>query len=170
MFRDYLRTHPEVRDAYAALKESRLQNKDSFKKKGPHFTGYTLGKEPFIREVLQKAGFNRLRFVKCTHPREWEAYHRIRKAQIFDSNPMAYVADHPTLNAENHFHFILGRGMDVATVAQVEFLNRREAALRTLATDAPYSGQGYEKEMMFLIEKWSMQQGRRMIKLRGCFS
>jgi hypothetical protein len=73
LFRDYLRTHPESLAEYAELKTHLLTQKESFEKNNSLFTGYNLGKDAFIRKILQQAGFNRLRFMKCTHYAEWEA-------------------------------------------------------------------------------------------------
>ncbi len=48
-FRDYLRTHPDARDAYGALK---MANAEKFRY---DIDGYIEAKGPFIREMLVKA-------------------------------------------------------------------------------------------------------------------
>lgn len=49
-FRDWLRSHPEVRDAYGVLKRSLAQNH-------PHdIAAYIHGKEPFIKNSMIAAG------------------------------------------------------------------------------------------------------------------
>ena len=55
LFRDYLRQHPDARDEYAKLKEDLLQKKSSYEKNNSSFTGYNLGKDDFIRKILQAA-------------------------------------------------------------------------------------------------------------------
>lgn len=62
-FRDYLRHSPTARIEYALLKEELLKLPSSFQKNNPLLTGYNLGKDEFIRKVLQKTGFNRIRIM-----------------------------------------------------------------------------------------------------------
>ena len=73
LFRDYLRQHPNKRDEYIKLKEDLLKKKSSYEKNNSLFTEYNLGKDAFIRKILQAANFNRIRMVKCTHYAEWNA-------------------------------------------------------------------------------------------------
>lgn len=80
-FRDYLRTHPERRDAYALLKEQLAAPSDAFaKKEGKTFTNYTHAKHDFIQETLRLVGFNALRMVRVAHEAEWKAYRAIEQA------------------------------------------------------------------------------------------
>lgn len=164
LFRDYLRQHLEARDEYARLKEMLLKNPSSFEKKNSLFAGYTLGKGDFINRILKESGFNRLRFLKCAHYTEWEAYHQIRDEQIFSPIYIDYDRNHPTITAENHFHFVLCQGTQIVSTAHVEFLNAHEAALRTLATDAPFQNQGFGKALVTLLERWVKLQGREILK------
>lgn len=168
LFSDHLRSHPESVSEYAKIKEQLLLEEGSFKKQEGHlFTGYNLGKDAFIRRILEKEGYARHRFLKETHIKEWESYHRIRKEQIFDRTHVVYDPNHPTIHAKGNFHFILCLGMNVVTVAHVEFLNEFEVALRSLATDEPYKKQGLGKTMMELLEKWIKHQGKKVIRLHA---
>lgn len=72
-FRDYLRNHTNKRDDYARLKEELIQDESSFTKENSPFTNYTLRKGDFIRGILRKAGFNRIRMLKCNDNTEWAA-------------------------------------------------------------------------------------------------
>lgn len=167
VFRDHLRANPQALKEYAELKKNLLSIASSFQKQERHlFSGYNLGKDAFIRKVLKVAEFDRLRFLKCTHYEEWEAYHHIVTEQIFDPIHVAYDRNHPSITAENHFHFVLSKGTVIVTVAHVEFLNENEAALRSLATDENYKRRGFGKVMMDLLEKWLKQQGKTIIKIR----
>lgn len=116
---------------------------------------------------MKKSGFNKHRFVLCTHYSEWEHYHRIRKEQIFDPINVEYDPNHPTINAPLHFHLILYKGINIVAVAHIEFLSESDAVLRSLATDAPYQTQGFGKEMMILLEKWIKIEGRQVIKMHA---
>ena len=167
LFRDYLRDNPAIRDEYAHLKKDLLKEKSSFEKHNSLFTGYNLGKNTFINKVLRQAGFDRLRVARCTHYAEWEAYHRIRSDQIFNPIHVVYDHNHPTLTAENHYHFVLYKGTDIVTVAHLEFLNDHEATFRSLATDKHYKKNGYGSYMMNFLERWVKQQQRQVIKIHA---
>lgn len=168
IFRDHLRSNPDSLLKYAELKDSLLADESSLSKQdGKFFTGYNLGKDAFIRQILDAEGYNKQRFLRVTHNLEWENYHRIRKEQIFDPINVTYDPNHFSINAEGHFHFILCRGTEIVSVAQIEFLSDKEAALSTFATDIPYKQQGYAKEMLMLLERWVKSQGIEVIKMHS---
>jgi GrpB-like predicted nucleotidyltransferase (UPF0157 family) len=62
-FRDYLRTHPNIRDEYAAVKREILKDETSHDKIDG-FPLYTIRKRNFIDEVIKNMGYNRLRVLK----------------------------------------------------------------------------------------------------------
>lgn len=168
LFRDYLRSHPQACTEYSVLKQQLLQNASSFEKHhGDMFVGYTLGKHEFIQNIGAKAGFNGFRFLKCSHSTEWEAFHRIRKEQLFDPINVIYDKNHPTITAADHFSFVLYKGNQIVSVAFVQFLNETEAALRSLATDEPYKNKGYAKKLMHHLEHWIKRQGKTVIKMHA---
>ncbi len=166
-FRDYLRAHEDDRIAYAALKEQLLKDPKSYEQVDSRLMGYTLGKDEFIKNVLQKAGFNQFCVNFCNHDNEWETYHRIREEQIFTRINIIYDRNHPTLTADTHYHFVLYKGTKVVSVAHVELLNLKEAALRTLATDEPHKRHGYGTYMMHFLEKWLKHQGITIFKMHA---
>ena len=166
-FRDYLRDNSELVQEYNQLKKSLLQKSDSYQKNKSMFTGYNLGKDEFIKKILSLSGFDKIRFLKAAHIKEWKDYHRIRREQIFEASDLIYDENHFSINAENHFHFILCKGVDVITIAHVEFLNKEEAAIRFLATDDLYKCRGYASYIMKLLEKWIKQNGINIIKLHA---
>ena len=160
-FRDWMRNNPQDRDAYANLKNNLAE-------KFPNdIEAYCIGKDEFVANIDAKAGWNGFRFVMAFTPKEWEAYHRIRKEQIFAPLNIIYDENHPTLAAEDHFHFVLYKGSKIVSVTHVEFLNQAEAAIRSLATDEPYKRNGYGGYIMQLVEKWIKSQGRNIIKLHA---
>ena len=48
-FRDYLRSHDDIRDQYTELKQTLVKNPPSHQKVNGAFYGYTLGKNDFIK-------------------------------------------------------------------------------------------------------------------------
>ncbi|MCP5469294.1 MAG: GNAT family N-acetyltransferase [Chlamydiales bacterium] len=135
-FRDYLRAHPQVRDAYAQLKKELTQNPNIFEKENSMFTRYNLGKDAFIRDVLNKAGYNRLRMVRCVHHIEKKEAERFQSH--FDDNE----------------HFVLCLGTKVIGYAHIE-----KNKIWMLTVDKKYDGKGYEKEFLKWIEKWLKRHG-----------
>lgn len=106
-FRDYLREHEDTRVAYGMLKNDLLKKQSSFKKNGSMFAGYTLGKDAFIRDVMQKSGFKRLRMTKCVHHGE---IHYV-STQGFDTS---------LLTAPQHQLFMLHHGVEIIGYAHIE--------------------------------------------------
>jgi GrpB-like predicted nucleotidyltransferase (UPF0157 family)/GNAT superfamily N-acetyltransferase len=160
-FRDWMRTHPEDADNYADLK---LKLTAQF---ANDRLRYTIGKENFVASIDNKTGFSGLRIVKALTDREWEAYHRIRKQQIFDLIGIEYDYNHYTYKEESHTHLTLYKGSVIAGAAQLERLNTDEAALRPFAIDAAYQNHGLGSAFLASIERWLKQQGCRILRLHA---
>ena len=160
-FRNWMHNNPADRNAYAELKIKLAQQFPECIK------SYCIGKDNFIANIDAKAGWDSFRFLMAATPKEWEEYHRIRREQIFAPINVVYDENHPSLTAENNFHFVLYKGTKIVCVAHVEFLNESEAAIRSLATDEPYKRNGYGIYMMKLLEKWIKSQGHNIIKIHA---
>ena len=161
MFRDYLRTHDEARDAYAAIKDELLSKESSFHlQEGRMFSGYNLGKDAFIRRILNEAGFSRTQFLKCVHHREWEEYQRIEAEHIFPCGTGAHIQN--DVNDENHTHFILCNGTQIVSIAQVE-RKGHQAIIHKIATDKKEQGKGFGSSILSMIEKWCHRQGDKCV-------
>ena len=170
-FRDYLRKHEEVRLEYAALKEQLLQDPQSYQRSKSIFSGYNLGKNQFIKNILNKAGFNNFNINFCMHDNEWTTYHRIREKQIFSPINVDYDRNHPSITAENNYHLVLYKGTNIVAVAHIELLKDGVTiALRSLATDDPYKQQGCGSYIMKILETWGKYQERQYIKMHARLS
>lgn len=134
VFRDYLRSHPEIRDEYGALKTKLLQDKSSFVKQDAMFTGYNLGKDALIRRVLKETKFDRLRFLRCVHREEWKAAKHLRQHYFFDKvpiqDPYEWTFIHP-----DHVHFVLCKGVEVIGYAHIQLWPKSRAAIRILVLE-----------------------------------
>jgi len=152
-FRDYLRSHPKIRDEYARLKHALLEKKSSHEKNDSMFTGYNLGKNAFINKVLKLAGFERLRFVICTHYDEWEAAKSLRKRYFFDkinvSDPYEWTFKH-----ENHVHFVLYKGVEIVGYAHIQLWPKSRAAIRIIVIEEKQRNQGFGSQFLKWIEIW----------------
>lgn len=158
LFRDYLRDHPDVRDAYASLKHDLLQQESSFQKQNSMFTGYNLGKDGFIRGVLKKAGLTSLRFVRATHYVEWEAAKKFRQEYFFDkvpvSDPYTWTFDHP-----DHVHFVLYQGVDIIGYAHIQQWHDQRVAMRIIVVDTARRRKGHGRQFPRWVEQWLKQKG-----------
>ncbi|MBA3602463.1 MAG: GNAT family N-acetyltransferase [Parachlamydiaceae bacterium] len=163
LFRDYLREHPDARDEYAKLKETLLKEKASFEKNNSIFTGYNLGKDAFIRKILKKSSFNRIRIMKCTHYAEWEAAKRLRLKYFFEplsiDDPYTWTFDH-----KEHAHLILYHGVEIIGYAHIQFWPNQRAALRIIVIDEPYRQHSFGSQFLQLCEKWLKKQGIRSLQ------
>lgn len=158
LFTDYLRNHPDARDEYAKLKEDLLKEKSSYEKNNSLFTGYNLGKNAFIRKILQAANFNRIRIMKCTHYAEWDAAERLRNKYFFDplsiSDPYKWTFDHP-----EHAHLVLYQGVEIIGYAHIQFWPNQRVALRIIVIDEEHRKQGLGSQFLQLCELWLKRQG-----------
>lgn len=166
-FRDTLRTNDALRVAYQDLKMKLANDPINFERIAGRFPRYTLLKHDWINGVLDGAGYKALSVVRCTHFREWEAYHRIRTEQIFTPINVKYNPNHPTIGNENHHHFVCMHGTKIVSVAHIEFLDGNEAALRSLATDEPFKCQGYGRHLLGFLECWLMHHGKKVLKMHA---
>lgn len=154
LFRDYLRKNTKERDEYATLKDTLLQDDNSFiKKNNALFAGYTLQKGPFIRKVLQKAGFNRVRILKCTDPEEWNAAKHFRQKYFFGkvniSDPYHWTFNHP-----DHVHFMLYQGVEMIGYAHIILWPEARAAMRIIVIDESKRNNNFGGQFLALCEKW----------------
>ena len=161
VFRDYLRRNIEVRNEYAALKYNTLQHQSSFQKNNSIFTGYNLAKDGLIRDVLNKSGFNRLRFLKCTHYAEWDAVKNLRK-QYFANITSGNDPCEWTFNHQDHEHLILCQGTRVVAYAHLQTLSNIQVILKILVADDTKRSD-YAKQLHTLIEKWLTKHNRSIV-------
>jgi GrpB-like predicted nucleotidyltransferase (UPF0157 family) len=164
LFRDYLRSHPEARDEYAALKLDLVNKESSHARISGRFRGYNLGKDAFIKGVLEKAGFEGLCLKICTHYDEWNAARHFRQKYFFDQVPV----DDPdtwTFEHQDHLHLVLYKGTQIIGYTHIQLCPEDKAALRILVIDEPFQGQGYESHFLNLCEKWLKQKGYKTLHM-----
>lgn len=154
MFRDYLRSHPQVRDDYARLKQDLLQDESSFmREENSRFPNYTLRKGDFIRSVLKEAGFNRMRILKCNDDMEWAAAKHFRDQYFFGphgiEDPYTWTFNHP-----EHAHLAFYQGTEVIGYAHIQFWPDSRTAIRIIVVDENKRSQNAGSQFLALIEKW----------------
>jgi len=158
LFRDYLRNSAVVRDEYSALKQKLLEKKESYRKNEHQLTGYNLGKDKFIRNILIKAGYNGLGFRFCSHHFEWESYKRICQEQIFAPLGKIYDSNHPDLFSPDYYYFVLCKGVNIVSIAKLYLADNNVSEIKYITTDEPYKKRGYSSYLTKLIKKWIRTQ------------
>lgn len=147
VFRDYLRSHPLARDTYAKLKENLAQSSEAALKPKGFFKGYTLGKDSFIRETLQKTGFNRLRFLRCAHGYEHAA---VQQMQALESGPLCLTLSSRRSGLEECF--VLYQGVEIKGCGFAKSLGNGvvEVKIHTF----PHLPPLYAETLETLVKKW----------------
>lgn len=152
-FRDFLRSHPNARGEYAAIKQNLLQDPASFEKNSAMFTGYNLGKDAFIRRTLKESGFSKIRFLRCTHYKEWEKAKLFRQKYFFDlvkiDDPYTW-----TFNHDLHLHFVLYEGTEVIGYSHIQIWSDERVAMRIIVIDEDKRNKDFGSKFLSLIEKW----------------
>lgn len=149
LFREYLLNHPEDLKTYEDLKRSLA---DTFL---DDRMAYTLGKDRFIKEIIEKSGFTGKLIVQALTESDWESYHRIKKEQVFEPKGLDY--DPMSLNKE-HYHFVLIQGVTSVGVAEIMITKVGLTEMKAFALDAPYQNHGLETWFLQRLERWMRQQ------------
>lgn len=157
-FRDYLRTNPDVRDEYAALKLSILGDETAHQRVGKlSFPVYTLKKSAFISKIIKNIGFNRLRVLKCITENEWEAVKSFRR----DYFHRLGIGDPIRENLEdgNHEHFLLYRGTEIIGYADIRIFSKKAAMLCVFEIHSKNESLWF----IALIKKWAKVHGYKFL-------
>lgn len=161
-FRDYLRTHDDVRDAYAALKRSLVQDPDTHLKVGNRFVNYSLRKDHFIKSVLEQAGFKGIIYNFCIHDREWETIQKWREDYFLKhqgiQDPNTDTFDHP-----DHIHMIMSQGPTIVGYAHIEHFSQDDVRFKLMIIDEPYQNQNFQSMFQEFCTKWFTQKGWRLV-------
>ncbi|AIK97081.1 hypothetical protein ID47_10605 [Candidatus Paracaedibacter acanthamoebae] len=152
-FCDYMRHHPDSRQAYQVLKYKLLLDPTSFVRVNGRFPKYTLEKNIFIKSVLDQAGYKGITFNFCLHYAEWEAAKQFRQTYFFDpmqiDDPYTWTFNHP-----EHVHLVMYRGTKIIGYAHIQLWKDGLAALRIIVIDEEARYQGFGTQFLVLIEKW----------------
>lgn len=166
LFRDYLRTHSEARDAYTSLKLELVKQEDIPTRIRGGFKAYTLGKDGFIKKILDQAGFKGQGLKFCTHDDEWAAARYFRNTYFFDKVPMAdpytWTFDH-----KDHIHFVFYEGTQIIGYAHIQLWPSQRAALRIIVIEDHFRNKGRGGHFLSLCERWLAQQGRILLQAQS---
>lgn len=156
-FRDWMRTHPADKEAYANLK------KELAFKFPNAILKYCMGKDAFVAEIDTKTGFDGLRIVQALTEREWQAVRELRQKYFFDripiSDPYTWTFKH-----NQHVHLVLYKGSQIIGYNHIQLWPDKRAAIRIIVIDEEHRNKGIGSEFLKLGERWLKEQG--IIKLQ----
>ena len=154
LFRDYLKSNPDAREEYTAIKTKILQDETSQQKLGKILIPvYTIKKRKFIDDILGKIGFNRLRVLKCLTDDEWDTAKNLRQKYFFD-NQKKQDPYFWTFNHKDHEHFVLYLGIKIIGYAHIQLLHESRSALGIIAIAAESRNHDFGSQFLSIIEEW----------------
>lgn len=165
-FREYLRSHPEARDEYGKLKQRLASQTELHKRVQGRFSGYALGKDKFIKDILSKAGFQECCIRFCTHYDEWDAARNFRQKYFFDK---ANIQDPYTwtFNHDEHVHLVMYKGTAIVGYAHIQLWPDDRAATRIIVVDEKFRAQGLGRTLLHQCEKWLKLQGFKLLQVES---
>lgn len=162
-FRDWMRTHPQDRDAYGRLKqELALKHPEDI-------VSYCQGKEPFIAAIDKKAGFKELRMVQALTVREWDVLSQFRQLYFFDAHQLADPFTW-TFDQDDHIHFVLYQGHEIIGYAHLQLWPEQRAAMRVIIIDKAKQNQQCGSQFLALCERWLKSHGYRSLHVESSAS
>ena len=170
-FRNYLRSNEKARVEYAELKQDLLQDPNAHEKVAGLFSKYNLGKDAFIKKVLQAAGFDDYCLNFCLHYNEMYEYERLREAGRVDEGEGEgegegrQPQDTSGTVTKNH-KFVLYKGVQIAAIADVQICTKtnKKAALSRIIVDKNQQKGECSKHIINTLQQWAQLHGYRFEK------
>ena len=146
-FRDWMRTNPEDREAYAYLKNQLA------KKNANDMNSYCFAKDEFVANIDEKAGWQGFRVVKALSEREWATlksfrynyYHNLLK-QV---DPYRDWLDDPA-----NVHLVLLKKTDIIGYTHVQFCPDKSAMLHFIFIEKSHQKKKFGTGLLVFIQKW----------------
>jgi len=162
-FRDYLRNHEDARIAYGNLKQQLLKNPQSYERGAMRFPGYTLGKDQFIKKILEEAQFEGLSLAFCMHVNEWESAKAFRQREFFDKagiqDPYTWTFEH-----SDHVHLVLYQGATIVGYTHIQLWPENQAAMRIIVIEETLRNQGLGGYFLTQCERWLFSKGIKSLR------
>lgn len=152
LFRDFLLNNQAMKADYQELKKNLLSNPDAyFKPEGSMYTGYTLGKDKFIKNVLRQAGFNRNILQFCVYENEIDSAKKI----INQSEPKETFTEINFGINDQEAHFVFYHKLNVVGYAKVSIQENGFSKIPNLII-SPQDPEkaALEKEFLKLVKDW----------------
>jgi GrpB-like predicted nucleotidyltransferase (UPF0157 family)/GNAT superfamily N-acetyltransferase len=158
-FRDWMRVHPEDKEAYGKLKKE-------LSLKFPYdIMSYCMGKDDFIASIDAKTGFDGLRIVQALTDREWETIRKLRQKYFFDRVPISDPYTW-TFKDDKHIHFVIYKGSKIIGYAHIQLWPDKRSALRIIVIDESYRNVGIGSGFLKMCERWLKEQGVEKLQIQ----
>jgi GrpB-like predicted nucleotidyltransferase (UPF0157 family) len=142
-FRDWMRSHPDDREAYAKLKI------ELAKKFSHDILSYCNGKDAFVARIDEKNGYEGWRMVQALTDREWAAISALQQKV-------------PTIE-KDHIHFVFYKNADIIGYAHLQLLLKNQALIHVIVLD----DQDWKARFLKLCERWLLHQGFKTLWLHS---
>ncbi len=146
-FRNFMRENKNARDLYEKLKRQLA------KEFPDDINSYCQGKDNFITDIDNQAGFKGLRMLMALTNTQWESIINLRQKNFFDDlkiiDPYKWSFNH-----QDHIHFVLYCGTIIIGYAHIQLWPENRAAMRIIVIDELYRNQNYGSHLLLLCEKW----------------
>lgn len=149
LFKKFLLENSDAKKEYGLLKATIAKDQSMRQKVSTGISRYNLKKNGFIVKALKSMGFDKICFRLCTQYEEWQSYHKIRNKGSLKSG-VVYKKINENEILENHYHFVLIKGIDVVAAANVEVVYNK-AVIHFLASKI---NNDYDSELMNRLKKW----------------
>lgn len=104
----------------------------------------------------------------CTDA-EWNAYHQLRRTELFERflPHLVYDPDHPDAWTHEVFHFGLFAAGELLGCVQVRWISESEASIHLVAVDPKRRGAGLGGDLVRRAEAFASVNGRDRIQDEG---
>lgn len=158
IFRDHLRLSLPARQEYEQMKLNLMAYQALYPYNNLEFSGYTLAKDPFIKKILEQAGFQGLCMRFCTHHEEWDAARLFR--QQYYSGPLSLNDLYTwTFDRKDHIHFIFYQGAKIIGYAHLQLWPEARATIRIMIITLNHRQQEITQYFLSRCELWLRRQG-----------
>jgi len=155
-FRNWMRNNPEDRDAYASLKEKLAERYANDR------TSYCFGKDEFVANIDEKAGWHGIRIVKALTENEWNTLKIIREKYFYE-NHKKFDPYKNLFNDPVHVHLVVLKKTDIIGYAHIQLYPDSRAVIHFIFIDENKRKQNFGSELLTFIEKWLRSRGYKSL-------
>lgn len=156
-FRNFLCAVPSEKDAYLALKTRLAEAHPN------DMTAYSIGKNLFIQQILEKAGFNKLCLLHPFSLEDNASFRRIHKEVCSENFYPFYQLEEFCDKNKISKQFILNKGVETVGITQLAFLENNSAVLELFEISKIHQNHGYGAYLIEIITKWLNYQNINML-------
>lgn len=146
-FRNWMRDHPKDRNAYASLKKMLAEKYSNDRQ------SYCFGKDEFVADIDEKAGWHGVRIVKALTENEWSVVKKFRE-QYFCANNHKHDSYIKLLDDPAHVHLVVLKKVAIIGYAHIQLYPDKTAVLRFIFINDDHRKQHFGSDLLIFIEKW----------------